>query len=110
MQVLTSASYVDMLIGASTSYTRSMNRHRPHHCFHFESPDYDNAMVAGLPKSTIALLRVQNAAAILITAIDPCDHLTPARATSYAAQSKSNTNYVSCIQFTQDEASLISGV
>jgi hypothetical protein len=41
--------------------------------------DYCNALLAGLPKSTIApLQRVQNAAARLITGIRYHDHVTPA--------------------------------
>ena len=41
--------------------------------------DYCNAVLAGLPKSTLApLQRVQNAAARLITGISIRDHVTPA--------------------------------
>ena len=38
--------------------------------------DYCNAILAGLPKSTIAPLeRVQNAAARPVTRLEPCDHV-----------------------------------
>ena len=39
--------------------------------------DYCNALLAGLPKSTIAPLRVQNAETRLITEIGYRDHVTP---------------------------------
>ena len=47
--------------------------------FIFSQLDYCNALLIGLPFSTIALLqRVQNAAAHLVLGLSRCDHVRPA--------------------------------
>ena len=47
--------------------------------FVFSRLDYCNAILAGLPKTTVApLQRVQNAAARLVAGLGPCDHVSNA--------------------------------